>query len=151
MVVNIWQSIYFDNEGIPYFFDSYGRVAPKIFKRFKVMIRGLYHQFDHYNHNVQRAFAEFTMGNFKHYRFNKAVNNIQRSLEDKKLHTRDIGTFKFKMTLQMYAGSTACFSSTTFHQMCKILQNVLINFFVTIFIISKPQRKKTKQDLPFQK
>ena len=53
------------------------------------------------------------------------------------------------MTLQMYAGSTARFSSTTFHQMCKILRNVLVNFFATIFIISKPQMKKTKQDLPF--
>ena len=46
-----WQSIYFDNEGISHFFDSYGRVAPKIFKIFEIMIRGLYHYFDYYNHN----------------------------------------------------------------------------------------------------
>ena len=149
-----WQSIYFDDQGVSYFFDSYGRVAPKIFKRFKVMIRGLYHYFDHYNHNVQRAFNEFTMDNFKRYGFNKAVNNIRRSLVDEnnmKTAHGDIGTFKFKMTLQMCAGSTARFSSTTFHQMCEILQNVLINFFVTIFIISRPQKRKIKQDLPFRK
>ena len=77
-----WQSIYFDDEGVSYFFDSYGRVAPKIFKRFEVVIRGLYHYFDHYNHNVQRAFNEFTMDNFKRYGFNKAVNSIRRSLAD---------------------------------------------------------------------
>ena len=54
------------------------------------MIRGLYHYFDHYNHNVQRAFNEFTMDNFKHYGFNKAVNNIRRSLEEnrKTAHVR---------------------------------------------------------------
>ena len=46
------------------------------------MIRGLYHYFDHYNHNVQRAFNEFTMDNFKCYGFNKAVDNIRRSLAD---------------------------------------------------------------------
>ena len=52
-----WQAIYFDNEGTSYFFDSYGRIAPKIFKRFEIMIRGLYHYFDHYSHNMQRVFC----------------------------------------------------------------------------------------------
>ena len=62
-----WQSIYFDDEVISYFFDSYGRVAPKIFKRFEVMIRGMYHHFDHYNHNVQMcagSTACFPLQNF---------------------------------------------------------------------------------------
>ena len=79
-----WQAIYFDNEGTSYFFDSYGRIAPKIFKRFEIMIRGLYHYFDHYSHNVQRAFAEFNMDNFKHYGFNKAINAIHRSCSTSK-------------------------------------------------------------------
>ena len=147
-----WQSIYFD-DGVSYFLDSYGRVAPKIFKRFEVMIRGLYHYFDHYNHNLQRAFNKFTMGNFKRYGFNKAVNNIRRSLDDENMKTAHVRYWNFQIQDDF---TNVCGQYSTFflYNISSNVRNPLkcaYKFFVTIFIISKPQKKKIKQDLPFRK
>ena len=47
------------------------------------MIRGLYHYFGYYNHNVQRDLDEFTPSNFKQHGFDKAVKNIRDSLSQK--------------------------------------------------------------------
>ena len=75
-----WQALYFDTNGISYFFDSYGREAKVEFKRFEMLIRATYHFLEHYEFNVQNAFNNFlNVENFINIGLIKAIRETQNT------------------------------------------------------------------------
>ena len=74
-----WQALYFDANGISYFFDSYGREAKVEFKRFEMLIRAMYHFLQNYGFQVEDAFKNSTIENFINLGLIKAIRETQNT------------------------------------------------------------------------
>ena len=67
-----WQALYFDNEGISYFFDSYGRTAKKEFRIFEILLRAFFNYCAMFNHNTSTALHQWNINTFINYGLKKS-------------------------------------------------------------------------------
>ena len=72
-----WQALYFDANGISYFFDSYGREAKVEFKKFEILLRAMYHFLNYFNFDTLKALSQLNIRNFIQLGLQKAVNETK--------------------------------------------------------------------------
>ena len=72
-----WQALYFDVNGISYFFDSYGREAKVEFKKFEILLRSMYHFLNYFNFDTLKALSQLNITNFIQLGLQKALNETK--------------------------------------------------------------------------
>ena len=93
-------------------FDSYGRQPKLEFKKFEILLRGLFHFFHRFGQNELRIKQNLSIDKFRNYGLSKQfyVPNTYVITTEVLCNT---GIISYKMTIQMYAANTARISYFT--------------------------------------